>query len=82
MDNSVTLNDISPGEYAIIKRIKTDCKIKRRLFDIGIVNGTKINCVGQSMFGDPKAFDIRGAVIAIRSEECKKIFVNRILEAQ
>ncbi len=49
--------------------------MRRRLLDIGMIPGTKIECVGRSPSGDPKAFLIRGAVIAIRSEDSAGIFI-------
>ena len=48
----------------------------RRLLDIGIVSGTKISCVLKSPLGDPSAFLIRGAVIALRNEDSSKITVR------
>ena len=77
MDKKLTLNDIAPGETATIKKLYATDSIRRRLLDIGLVENTKVKCVGQIPFGDPKAYFIRGAVIAIRSEDSKKIAVNR-----
>lgn len=77
MNKNINLFDILPGEKAVIKRIAVDCDIKRRLLDIGLIENTVIECVGQSPFGDPKAYCVRGAIIALRSEDCKKISVAR-----
>ena len=71
-----TLNDIIPGQHAIIQNINTENNMKRRLLDIGLIKGTKVKCLGQSPFGDPKAFLIRGSVIAIRNEDLKTISIN------
>ena len=62
----------------ILKEIKSSSDLRRRLLDIGLINNTKIECVGQSPSGDPKAFLIRGAVIALRSEDGNNIIVNCI----
>ena len=75
----ITLNDINTGEKAKIKSINIDDSIKRRLNDIGLIEDTITECVGQSPMGDPKAFIIRGAVIAIRSEDSSRITVERFL---
>ena len=50
--------------------------MRRRLLDIGLIGETDIECIGKSPSGDPKAFLIRGAVIAIRSEDCKDILIK------
>ncbi len=70
------LNDISPGEKATVISVDVLGTMRRRLQDIGLIPGTVIRCVGKSPLGDPTAFIIRGAVIALRSEDCQKINVN------
>ncbi|MBQ3816979.1 MAG: ferrous iron transport protein A [Clostridia bacterium] len=72
----LTLDKIMPGQTAVIENINCGGSIKRRLLDIGLVEGTKVECVGKSPSGDPSAFLIRGAVIAIRSEDCRQIAVS------
>ena len=72
------LNDIKLGSSCIIKKINLDGSIKRRLLDIGLIEGTKVSNVLESPFEDPVAYLIRGAVIAIRSEDSKNILVEEI----
>ena len=76
MSQNCSLNELNPGETAVVKELKTMGSIRRRLLDIGLVKDTKIECVGKSPAGDPAAFLIRGAVIAIRSEDMKDIVVR------
>lgn len=76
MKREICLADITPGQRAIILKLKSTGSIHRRLLDIGLVKGTEIECVGKSPCGDPKAFLIRGAVIAIRSEDCENIVIQ------
>ena len=76
MSQNCSLNELNPGETAVVKELKTRGSIRRRLLDIGLVKDTKIECVGKSPVGDPAAFLIRGAVIAIRSEDMKDIVVR------
>ena len=70
------LNDISPGKTAVVTSVDVLGSMRRRLQDIGLIPGTKVRCVGKSPMGDPTAFLIRGAVIALRSEDCQKISVS------
>ena len=74
----ITLNDINPGEKARIKALNLEDSMRRRLLDIGLIENTITECVGKSPMGDPKAFLIRGAVIAIRSDDSSKILVKKI----
>lgn len=76
MNTKKTLNDIRPGEHAIISELKSDENMKRRLLDIGLIKDTKVECLGRSPGGDPSAYLIRGAVIAIRSEDCNNIIIK------
>lgn len=71
------LNDIKPGQRARIKALTSTGSIRRRLLDIGLVENTEVECLGQSPLGDPHAYLIRGAVIAIRSEDCQDILVYK-----
>lgn len=68
---------MNPGECAEVERILSSGSMRRRLLDIGLTPNTVIECVGKSPAGDPKAFLIRGAVIAIRSEDCADILIKR-----
>lgn len=71
------LNDIALGERARVLSQSTSGGIRRRLLDMGLVEGTEVECVGKSPCGDPRAYLIRGAVIALRAEDCGKIAVKR-----
>lgn len=77
MNQHQTLNSINPGERAVVRALNSTGSMRRRLLDIGLVENTQVECIGRSPAGDPSAFMIRGAVIAIRSEDCKDILVTR-----
>lgn len=75
MSEIYSLNDIKPGQKARVLRLLSTSSIRRRLLDIGLIENTEIECIGKSPSGDPTAFLIRGAVIAIRSEDLKNILI-------
>ncbi len=72
------LCDMKVGDKAIVKKVQTNDSIKRRLLDIGLIEGTKIECLLKSPLNDPTAYLIRGAIIAIRKDDCKDIEVDII----
>lgn len=76
MNGNLSLNDIKPGENGTVKSLLSDGSIRRRLLDIGLIEGTQVECIGRSPSGDPSAFLIRGAVIAIRCEDCRNILIT------
>ena len=71
-----TLDKISTGEFAVVVAIDTQISLKQRLYDIGLVPGTKIKVVHQSPSGNPRAYLVRGAVIALRNCDAEKITVR------
>lgn len=74
------LSDLKKGEVGSIKELDVDGDIRRRLQDMGFVNGSRIKCVGKSPLGDPKAYLIKGSVIAMRRECAAHIFLERITD--
>ncbi len=77
MEEYIPLYNIKPGEQALVKKINIKGSMRRRFQDIGLIENTKIECVGKSPLGDPAAYLIRGAVIAIRAEDCKDVLVSK-----
>ena len=73
----MTLNELNVGERAVVKNISEVSTMRQRFIDIGIINGTKIECVLISPGKNPKAYMIKGAVIAIRDEDAKFIEIER-----
>lgn len=73
-----SLSELEYGEKAVVDKILNSSSIRRRFLDIGIIKDTIIKCVGVSPSGDPKAFLIRGAVIAIRKEDANGILVREV----
>ena len=71
-----TLNDLEVEDVGIVKKIDGDEMIKRRWLDLGLIEGTKIKPVLVSPSGDPKAFEFRGALIAIREEDTINIKIK------
>lgn len=71
------LAGIKPGEGAYVSRLNVGGALRRRLLDLGLVQGTWVECVGRSPVGDPAAYLIRGAVIALRAADSAKILVRR-----
>ncbi len=74
--NRITLNQLPIGKKAIVAALKSTGITRRRILDLGIINGTEIKPLFKSPSGDPVAFLIRGAVIALRSDVSERIMVS------
>jgi DtxR family Mn-dependent transcriptional regulator len=53
---------------------------RRRLLDLGVVRGTEIVPELVSAGGDPVAYRIRGALVALRREQAEWIRIERVAE--
>lgn len=75
----LTLNRIGVGESAVVTDISRSCQgvQRRRMLDLGVVPGTLITAEMASASGDPVAYSIRGALIALRDEQASWIHVRR-----
>ena len=70
------------GETAELVRLEQGCGMRRRLLDMGLTPGARIECVGVSPGGDPRAFLVRGAVLALRREDCLSIILRTAEEGE
>lgn len=77
MRTECTLDSLSVGENGTVLRLTAHGAMRRRLLDIGLTEGASVECVGTSPSGDPSAYLIRGAVIAIRSDDCRDIVIEK-----
>lgn len=78
MNTINTLNELREGQTARVASLLSAGSMRRRLQDIGLIEGTEVECIQKSPAGDPVAYFIRGAVIALRSEDSGKILVQPI----
>jgi DtxR family transcriptional regulator, Mn-dependent transcriptional regulator len=75
-----TLTDLRAGEVGRVIDISPACQgsQRRRLLDLGIVKGTEIEAELVSAMGDPVAYRIRGALIALRRQQAEWIRIERV----
>ncbi len=77
MNRQIRLSDMRVGERATVSGLAMRGSMRRRLMDIGILQDAEVECVGISPTGDPTAYLIAGAVIAIRREDGNNIYIRR-----
>lgn len=75
MINQISLSQLPIGKKANVCNLATDGSVRRRLLDLGVIDGTEIEPLYKSPSGNPVAYLIRGAVIALRSDIADKIMV-------
>jgi ferrous iron transport protein A len=71
------LAELAPGESGVIVRIHGDGAFARRLMELGLVPGTKVEVVRHAPLGDPVELRVRRVHLSIRRSEANHIRVAR-----
>lgn len=72
-----TMQNLRPGERGTVTAMPLEPELKNRMREFGLISGTAVECVGVSPLGDPAAYRIRGAVLALRRRDTARIFLRR-----
>ena len=75
---SFSLDDLGIGGKAVVESLCTQGKERRRMLDLGLIQGALVEALHRSPSGDPTAYEIMGAVIALRDEDARKIMVRTL----
>jgi ferrous iron transport protein A len=70
------LSEIQPGQVVQVAHIAGDGSFRRRLMELGLVPGTRIELVRVAPLGDPVELLVRGASLSIRKAEASAIQVE------
>ena len=63
---NISLSALRDGQRARVAALHLSGGMRRRVQDLGLVPGTRVTCVRRALSGDPIAYRIRGAVVALR----------------
>ncbi len=80
MNELFSLDGLAVGESAWVTEVRSSPAMRRRLLDIGLIPGTRVACVAKSPAGDPAAYAIRGAVVALRRQDAALVGVEGLAE--
>lgn len=72
----IPLNQLPVGQKANVTGLRANGNERRRMLDLGVIAGTEIEPLYQSPSGNPVAYRIRGAVIALRTDVSSEILVG------
>ena len=79
MDMPVTLDRLPVGQAASVVDIVGEEAMRRRLLDLGFTPEAEVRSLFRAASGDPTAYMVRGAVIALRSAYAAGITVLPLL---
>ena len=78
--NQLFMSELEPGMCGEVVAFHNDGSMCQRLQDLGLIKGSRVTCLGKSLWGDPAAYRICGAVIALRRADCTQILLREIAE--
>jgi len=77
MKKIISLNELPLGQKGVIYRIACAEGEKRRMMELGFAADTEVEALLKSPCGDPVAYLVKGAVMAVRNEDAEKIEIIR-----
>jgi DtxR family Mn-dependent transcriptional regulator len=78
----VKLSSLEPGESGRVIALRSEGLERRRLLDLGLTPGTVVECEYPSPLGEPMAYRVRGALIALRNEQGDQIEIEPLRAAR
>ena len=74
---AVRLSDLARDQTAEVVEIDPECRgfSRRRLMDLGMTPGARVEVAMENTFGDPRAFRVRGTTIALRKAQARLVWV-------
>jgi ferrous iron transport protein A len=76
MINFHSLDCLPIGKTGVVNKLMSEGVNRRRMLDLGIIEGTNIEALQKSPCGDPTSYYVRGTVIALRVEDAKNIIIK------
>jgi ferrous iron transport protein A len=74
----MSLAETRIGTVVKVERVGGERSYRRRLMELGLVPGTRVEIVGVAPLGDPIEILVRGSSLSIRRAEARLIEVQRI----
>ena len=73
----MTLDQLHRGERARIVDVEGDDTISVRLMEMGLTEGEEIELIDFAPLGDPIEFAVRGYRLSLRTEEARRVLIER-----
>lgn len=72
----MTLDQLLPGTCGMVIHVNGTGHIRRRLMDMGIVSGVRIEAVRCAPLGDPVEYRLLGYDLALRKAEAAQVEIR------
>ncbi|MBT9176273.1 MAG: hypothetical protein DDT20_00586 [Firmicutes bacterium] len=74
--NLMSLAEMSVGQRGRVIYLGAKDRLRQKMLGLGLICATPVEVLHESPMQDPKAYCIRGAVIALRSEDASQVTVE------
>jgi Fe2+ transport system protein FeoA len=71
-----SLSELEVGESGRVVAVDGDRQVKRRLLEMGLLPGTRVDVVRVAPLGDPVELRLRGYALSIRRVEASRIQIT------
>ena len=80
--DAMRLSSLPQGAFAEVVELGPACVgfSRRRLLDLGLTPGARVEVALETAFGDPRAFRIRGTTVALRGQQAEQVWVRLLAE--
>ncbi|MBM4196936.1 MAG: ferrous iron transport protein A [Gammaproteobacteria bacterium] len=72
----MTLDELTPGSRATIRRISGDGPAVQRLMALGLLEGSTIALTRRAIGGDPVEVEIMGYALSLRREDARRVEIE------
>ena len=72
----MTLDQLKPGQHAVITRIDNEGQLAQRLMSLGLLEGTSVSLLRRALGGDPIEIDVMGYALSLRIAEASQIEIE------
>jgi Fe2+ transport system protein FeoA len=69
----VQLADARPGDVLIVESVRGERAFRRRLLELGLLPGTRVELRRIAPLGDPMELVVRGTALSIRKADAARI---------
>jgi ferrous iron transport protein A len=71
-----SLSDVQNGALAEVEHVGGERAVRRRLMELGLLAGTRVQVLGRAPWGDPLKIRFRGTTLSIRATEAAAIRIQ------
>lgn len=72
----MTLRELDCGQQGKVQRIEIQGDLANRLEELGMTEGCVIRCLFNAPCKDPRAYSVRGTVLALRNADASRINIT------